>query len=97
MRRTEQGEEKGARVGGLAGWLLSCLRRAPRETRKLVLLERITLAPRQSLALIEAEGQRLLVATGAEGGTAIYALDGRTGSQRPKQTIGSKSAGRISW
>ena len=42
---------------------------------RLALVERITLAPRQSLALIEAEGRRILVATSAEGGPAFYPLD----------------------
>ena len=44
---------------------------------RLELLERITLAPRQSLALVEAEGRRFLVATSAEGGPAFFALDSR--------------------
>ena len=48
-------EEK---IGGLAGWLLARLRRQPRPRPSLALLERITLAPRQSLALVEAEGRR---------------------------------------
>ena len=45
-----------------ADWPAGCSTAAPRarDTPRLALLERITLAPRQSLALIEAEGQRLL-------------------------------------
>jgi hypothetical protein len=39
-------------------------------------VERIALAPRQSLALIEAEGRRFLVATSPEGAPAFYPLDG---------------------
>jgi flagellar biogenesis protein FliO len=63
------------RAGGLAGWLLGRLRGAHRQPPRLELLDRIALAPRQSLALVEAEGRRLLVATSAEGGPAFYALD----------------------
>jgi flagellar biogenesis protein FliO len=62
-------------LGGLAGWLLQKLRRAHRGRPRLTLVERITLAPRQSLALIEAEGRRLLVATSADGASAFYPLD----------------------
>ena len=56
----------GCSHGGMAGGVAE-----PR----LALVERITLAPRQSLALIEAEGRRILVATSAEGGPAFYPLD----------------------
>jgi hypothetical protein len=62
--------------GGLAGWLLGRLRGIRRAPARLAVLERITLAPRQSLALIEAEGRRFLVATSPEGTPAFYALDG---------------------
>ena len=65
----------GAPVGGLAGWLLGRLRVVRRAPARLAVLERITLAPRQSLSLIEAEGRRFLVATSPEGTPAFYALD----------------------
>jgi hypothetical protein len=64
-----------SQAGGLTGWLLGRLRGTDRPRPRLELLERITLAPRQSLALVEAEGRRFLVATSAEGGPAFYALD----------------------
>jgi hypothetical protein len=62
--------------GGLAGWLLGRMRGIRRAPARLAVLERITLAPRQSLSLIEAEGRRFLVATSPEGTPAFYALDG---------------------
>jgi len=65
----------GGNGGGLGAWLLEKLRGRRRRTPRLALLERISLAPRQSLALIEAEGRRILVATSAEGGPAFYPLD----------------------
>jgi hypothetical protein len=62
------------------------------------LLERISLAPRQSLALIEAEGRRILVATSAEGGPAFYALDGKLGSRmRAEADRASSGRARTSW
>jgi len=63
------------RPGGLAGWLLGRLRRDPRPQPSLALRERISLAPRQTLSLVEAEGRKFLIATSAEGAPAFYALD----------------------
>jgi len=71
-----------ARPGSLAGWLLSRIRRDPRPQPSLALLERITLAPRQSLALVEAEGRRFLIATSPEGPPVFYALDNTHGLPR---------------
>ena len=97
--------------GGLAVWLLKKLAvgtqsRAQRKSQ-LALLERIWLAPRQSLALVEAEGRRFLVATSHEGGPVFYTLDGTSRSEsasvpaRPFVHRASTSAAnapkRISW
>jgi hypothetical protein len=96
--------------GGLAGWLLARLRNRSRPRPRLALLERIALAPRQSLALVEAEGRRILVATSAEGGPAFYPLDDRAhpavrvaGPRGPyplkslPSPSPSHSAARVSW
>ena len=75
-------------VDGLGGWLLQQFRRhfegTAQKQPRLILVERIALAPRQSLALVEAEGQRILVATCPESAPVFYALDGvpRTESHR---------------
>ncbi len=74
------------------------VRGAKKGAPRLALLERITLGPRQSLALVEAEGRRLLVATSAEGGPAFYAL----GDALPTQASGaarptSSRPARVSW
>jgi Flagellar biosynthesis protein, FliO len=86
-------------VGGLAGWLLGRLHVSQRPKPQLALLERIALAPRQSLALVEAEGRRFLVATSTEGAPTFYALDeqglrGRMGGFRHS---GLETAARVSW
>ncbi|MGA9669787.1 MAG: flagellar biosynthetic protein FliO [Terracidiphilus sp.] len=82
--------------GGLAGWLLGRLRGSVHARPRLEMLERITLAPRQSLALVEAEGRRFLVATSAEGASAFYALDGQ--SDPGKSMRGrTPSVARVSW
>ena|ERR1700691_6311388 len=79
--------------GGLAGWLLGRMRGIRRVPARLAVLERITLAPRQSLSLIEAEGRRFLVATSPEGTPAFYALD----RESPSRQVGrGQSAGRPS-
>jgi flagellar biogenesis protein FliO len=80
------------KLGGLAGWLLSGLHKQPRPRPSLALLERINIAPRQSVALVEAEGRRFLIATSAEGAPAFHPLDER-GSRRGR--ICSRT--RISW
>jgi hypothetical protein len=68
------------------------------------LVERIALAPRQSLALVEAEGRRFLVATSPEGAPAFYALDERVLvervlDERARRAGKSRVAGgtRVSW
>jgi flagellar biogenesis protein FliO len=62
-------------VGGLASWLMGKLQGNPKTRPRLTILERITLAPRQSLALVEAEGRRFLVVTSQESGPVLYPLD----------------------
>ena len=69
----------------MAGWRAGCwggCAAAARARPRLELVERIALAPRQSLALVEAEGRRFLVATSPEGAPAFYALDEQCGSRR---------------
>ena len=63
-------------MGGLAGWVIQRLRKGQPAAPRLALIDRITLAPRQMVALVEAEGQRILVATSAEGAAVFYRLDG---------------------
>ena len=81
-------------MGGLAGWLLGRLMGGSRRRPRLELVERIALAPRQSLALVEAEGRRFLVATSPEGGPAFYALDERRASRLPSA---ARQSARVSW
>jgi flagellar biogenesis protein FliO len=90
----KQNDERAA-GGGLAGWVLARLRRSGQDRRpRLELLERIALAPRQSLALVEAEGRRFLVATSPEGAPAFYALEERGRQVGVRQ---ARSAARVSW
>lgn len=81
-------------LGGLAGWLFRRLRASGRARPRLALLERIALAPRQSLALVEAEGRRFLVATSTDGAAAFYALDE---GRRPAGGRAGSRAARVSW
>jgi hypothetical protein len=92
-------------IGGLAGWLAALVIQKRRPAHRLELIERITLAPRQSLALIEAEGMRLLVATSAEGPPAFYNLNGHSsagdhegrGDRGACFGTGPRSQRRVSW
>lgn len=102
LGRAMKGNAKTMAMGGLTGWLLGRLRTARRTQPRLALLERIALAPRQSLALVEAEGRRFLVATSPEGAPAFYALDGapRMGNpvrSSPGRSAKMQSSARVSW
>ena len=81
-------------LGGMAGWLMKKMRGRRRAEPQLALVERIALAPRQSLALVEAEGRRILVATSAEGGPAFYALDE---GERTAPRHDAQRRPRVSW
>jgi flagellar biogenesis protein FliO len=84
-------ERVGAGNRGLAAWLLKRFRPGGvRRARRLELVDRIALAPRQSVALIEAGGRRFLVASSAEGTPAFYPLDAAPAA-------GRLSRGRVSW
>jgi hypothetical protein len=93
-----------SRPGGATGWLLGRLFGGSRPKPRLALVERIALAPKQSLALVEAEGRRFLVATSAEGAPAFYPLDGPSRSAapwpisaRPSARTAAPAAPRVSW
>jgi len=81
-------------LGGVAGWLQGRLLHHGRAQSRLELVERITLAPRHSLALVEAEGRRFLVATSPEGAPSFYPLDGRA---RSGSVHGGGLGARVSW
>ncbi len=90
---TGSGKKSGAAPGGgVAGWLLERLSGRTKRQPRLALLERIALAPKQSLALVEAEGRRFLIATSADGAPAFYALGASAGAARTGQ-----SRTRASW
>ena len=91
VRKTESKGES----AGLAHWLLERLRGARRDETRLALVERISLAPRQTLALVEAEGRRFLIASSPEGAPAFYPLDGESVRRPAAGTKGAKA--RISW
>ena len=77
-----------AALGGLAGWILAKWKNRGRVEPRLALVERISLAPRQTLSLVEAEGRRFLIASSPDGSPAFYPLD---------RSAAAKSRGRISW
>jgi flagellar biogenesis protein FliO len=77
--------------------MLGRLRGGSNSRPRLALLERIALAPRQSLALVEAEGRRFLVATSSEGAPAFYPLDDRTRLAAARPASAARPAARLSW
>ena len=92
-------QKEGSRTapGGLAGWLLVQINRRLKQPQRpqprLELIERIALAPRQSLALVEAEGRRFLVACSAEGTPSFYPISGA--STRPTSGTVGRSANKV--
>jgi hypothetical protein len=79
--------------GGFAGWLLSRWHNRTHTQARLALLERINLAPRQTLCLIEAEGRKFLVASSPQSAPAFYPLESREpGSPNP-----NANRRRVSW
>ena len=64
---------------GFMAWLLDRFRHRALQQPRLALVERINLAPRQTVALIEADGQRLLVATSPDGAPSFYPLKAASG------------------
>lgn len=66
----------GGCIGGWFGRLLGKLSAARQHApHRLAVIERIALAPRHSLALVEAEGRRFLIVISPEGAPAFQALD----------------------
>jgi len=98
-QRNQKSEGSKTTAVGLGGWVLERFRRPGRAQPRLTLVERIALSPKQSLALVEAEGRRFLVATSAEGTPVFYPLDpdglagGQIRSGRPRPV----HPARLSW
>jgi flagellar biogenesis protein FliO len=59
---------------------------------QLSILARISLGPRQSVALVEAEGVRLLVGTSADGPPSFYPLAGCSGVNPDRDSDRAASA-----
>jgi flagellar biogenesis protein FliO len=89
FRKTETNQNQAP--GGLAGWLLARLQGRAHRQPRLEVIERISLAPRQSLALVEAEGRRFLVACSADSTPAFYPIDA------PATRAANPRAARVSW
>lgn len=93
VRKTEKRANAGE-TWSLALWLLGKLRRTRISEPRLALIERISLAPKQSLALVEAEGRRFLVASSADGAAAFYPIE----NARPNIAARNRAAkARVAW
>ena len=60
---------------GLAAWILNNWQTSLARPARLALIARIPLGPRQAVALIEADGMHLLVATSGDGAASFFPLD----------------------
>lgn len=77
---------------GFAGWLKRYWHRTQLRPARLKLVERIALSPKHSLALVEADGVRLLVATSADGAPAFFRLSRATAPQAAEQGVAQSLA-----
>lgn len=78
----------GGRFGeALAAWILHRWHTAAARPAQLHLLSRIQLAPRQTVALLEADGVRLLVATSADGAASFFPLHSRQAVTSPESAL----------
>lgn len=59
---------------GLAAWILNNWQPSLARPVRLAMIARIPLGPRQAVALVEAEGMHLLVATSADGPASFFPL-----------------------
>jgi flagellar biogenesis protein FliO len=92
VRKTEKRADAAGETWSLALWLLNKLRRTRTNEPRLALIEKISLAPKQSLALVEAEGRRFLVASSADGAAAFYPVENAV-PKRPNRT----AKARVAW
>lgn len=75
---------------GLGAWLMSRFRSRCNATARLRMLENIRITPRLSVALIEADGERFLVATSDTGGPVFLPL-----SKARRMPSGAKASARV--
>jgi len=91
LPESQQHLKQRCQPGGLAGWLMARFSHRKQRKPRLELIERITLAPRQSLALVEVEGRRVLVACSADSTPAFLPLGTRAARNR------AMGVSRLSW
>jgi hypothetical protein len=78
---------------GLAAWIARGLPRAAEQPMRLAMIARIPLGPRQAVALIEAEGIHLLLATSADAAPSFFPLDSALhGGSTPAMATAGKKA-----
>jgi hypothetical protein len=71
--------EDGRTRQGFVGWLLGRVRQRSEVRRRLVLVERISLAPRQTVCLLEVDDQKLLIATAQDSSPSLCLLSSNLG------------------
>jgi flagellar biosynthesis protein FliO len=94
-----QVQQSGERLGPLhmLGWIRNLLPVRSQIAPRLQVLERITLAPRHTLALVESEGRRFLIATSPEGAPVFHSLDDQpvqSGLDPSRPNTGGQNASR---
>lgn len=66
---------------GIVGRLFGHIHQIAATPRRLAVVQRISVGPRQSIALIEADGEALLVGTSSEGPPQFYRISSKSPSR----------------
>lgn len=72
---------------GVTAAIIARLRRGGTEMPRLAVLGRVNIASKQSVALIEVEGERLLVGTSQEGAPRFFRLSARRPDRQAPEEI----------
>jgi flagellar biogenesis protein FliO len=70
---------------GVTAWLFERIHRRAGGRSRLAVVEKICLAPRQTLTLVEVDGERVLVGLSREGSPQFYRLNAITSSRTQKR------------
>ena len=86
----EWSESAGAKVDGLAGWVIAALRRWQRraaEPRQMRVIETLALGGRRQLQLVMCGTEKFLVAGGAESVHAILRVETQASASADRQAV----------
>jgi hypothetical protein len=85
VHRKNGGDRSVSKWRGVTAWVFERIRRRSAMRSRMAVLEKISFAPRQSLALIEVDGERVLVGSSQDGSPQFYRLNAISRSRTQKR------------